>query len=103
MLRLFKSINVRYERIRNRLFWIVVCLIIIVAVMAAAPFGVSAFRSHNNVSKLQIHQRIEKAEKTFGSFLKPAIDCLILIREWGLSDTISLSETQLKKLFKRIV
>ncbi len=94
MLRLLKSINVKYERTRNRLFWIVVCLIIIVAVMAAAPFGVSAFRAHNNVSKLQIHQRIEQAEIAFSSFLKPAISCLNLIKEWELSGSVGLSETQ---------
>ena len=94
MLRLLKTINVKYERTRNRLFWIVVCLIIIVAVMAATPFGVSAFRSHNTVSKLQIHQRIERAEIAFSSFLKPAISCLNLIKEWELSGTVGLSETQ---------
>jgi len=94
MLRLLKIINVRYERTRNRLFWIVVFLIIIVAVMAAVPFGVSAFRAHNSVSKLQIHQRIEHAAKTFSSFLKPAIDCLVLIKGWGLSEDIDLSNTQ---------
>jgi len=94
MLRLLKTINIKYERTRNRLFWIVVCLIIIVAVLAATPFWVSAFRAHNNVSKLQVNQRIEQAEIAFSSFLKPAISCLNLIKEWELSGIIGLSDTQ---------